>query len=508
MAKWMSFCLWFGATTSNLGAAAASGSDDDDRVYRAGIPCTKPVHLGLNDFDQAIGDSANSVWLLKFYAPWCGHCKRMAPMLDSVAPKIAPSMAIGKIDCTTERKLCDVHKVKGYPTMKYSVDGKLHDYPGGRTEAEILQFAKKMSKPVITQVPSILVALEHASQKPKDENQVVFVAYHPDLKDEGDNNKDAVLAASKTPETQVFAQVARKFRVTSDFLLVVPPKQEEKEDEQLPETAAILKATPNYDQQPYVCRIEPLVQMRCVFDHSTLTTVNTLSEFIKSNQIPTVSALGPHNFQAITRNGRPTVIGVVANNAGVEEIKNVLLQAATFSNDDIDNKFDPNQYYFGWMDGGQYHKFLEQFGITKDALPQVFVFDAIERLYWQNSTHYTHLVDSFQFLKHVQNTNLIEARVAGKGSSKGMQKYLDLFYWYLVEYKPWSIILLVFVVMAMAVGLAILVSPGDLDDGASNRRNNPPPKKRKQEDSKEPSTAFPEQQQQQDENKEELKKDK
>ncbi|EEC51682.1 predicted protein, partial [Phaeodactylum tricornutum CCAP 1055/1] len=93
--------------------------------------------------------------LLKFYAPWCGHCKRLAPILDQVAPEIAGKMAIGKVDCTQEKKLCNQHNVKSYPTLKFSLDGHLFDYPGGRKEGDIIAFANKINRPHVQMMDSM-----------------------------------------------------------------------------------------------------------------------------------------------------------------------------------------------------------------------------------------------------------------------------------------------------------------------------------------------------------------
>jgi protein disulfide-isomerase A1 len=48
-------------------------------------------------------------------------------------------MAIGKVDCTTEKQLCKQRfDVRGYPTLKYYRDGEFHDYPAGRDADSIM----------------------------------------------------------------------------------------------------------------------------------------------------------------------------------------------------------------------------------------------------------------------------------------------------------------------------------------------------------------------------------
>lgn len=103
-----------------------------------GKPHSTVITLTATNFDEHLNDPANGLWLLKFYAPWCGHCKKLEPVLDSVAPFLAGKMAIGKIDCTVEKLLCKRFEVRGYPTLKYFRDTEFYDYPSGRDKDSIM----------------------------------------------------------------------------------------------------------------------------------------------------------------------------------------------------------------------------------------------------------------------------------------------------------------------------------------------------------------------------------
>lgn len=82
------------------------------------------------------------------YAPWCGHCKRLAPTWDELAAKGAGSYKVAKVDCTTETKVCAEYGVKGYPTLHFFGNGaKVGDrYGGQRTLDALHDYAKGQAK--------------------------------------------------------------------------------------------------------------------------------------------------------------------------------------------------------------------------------------------------------------------------------------------------------------------------------------------------------------------------
>lgn len=68
------------------------------KATASGTPHSEVVELNSNNFESTVKqDPANGLWLLKFYAPWCGHCKQMAPKLEKVAAYLEGKMAIGKV---------------------------------------------------------------------------------------------------------------------------------------------------------------------------------------------------------------------------------------------------------------------------------------------------------------------------------------------------------------------------------------------------------------------------
>jgi thioredoxin domain-containing protein 5 len=117
-----------------LGAAAAAASE---------------VHvLSNSNFEkntQASTGSTTGNFFVKFYAPWCGHCKALAPIWDSLATADPPvrNTLFAKVDCTGNGdEVCGRFKVSGFPTLKLFARGKVYSYKGGRDAAALRAFAE------------------------------------------------------------------------------------------------------------------------------------------------------------------------------------------------------------------------------------------------------------------------------------------------------------------------------------------------------------------------------
>merc|ERR1712110_1002804 len=71
-------------------------------------------------YDEAM--SSNPYLFVKFYAPWCGHCKRLAPDWEKAATALKEKKSkvkIADVDCTVEKEAAQKNEVRGYPTLKF-----------------------------------------------------------------------------------------------------------------------------------------------------------------------------------------------------------------------------------------------------------------------------------------------------------------------------------------------------------------------------------------------------
>ena len=110
------------------------GDEDDVPAAEAAPAKGEVVNLNAKNFKSSIAP-AEQVSFVKFFAPWCGHCKKMAPTWVDLAKDLGndDSVMIAEVDCTVESSVCSENGVKGYPTLKAFKGGKeIEKYAGGR----------------------------------------------------------------------------------------------------------------------------------------------------------------------------------------------------------------------------------------------------------------------------------------------------------------------------------------------------------------------------------------
>nr|XP_020481006.1 protein disulfide-isomerase A3 [Monopterus albus] len=104
-----------------------------------------------DDFESKIGD--HELILVEFFAPWCGHCKRLAPEYEAAATRLKGIVPLAKVDCTANSNACSKYGVSGYPTLKIFRDGEESGpYDGPRSADGIVSFLKKQAGPSSVQL--------------------------------------------------------------------------------------------------------------------------------------------------------------------------------------------------------------------------------------------------------------------------------------------------------------------------------------------------------------------
>ncbi|KAJ1261796.1 hypothetical protein BS78_09G058200 [Paspalum vaginatum] len=115
------------------------------------------------DFEKEVGKDRAA--LVEFYAPWCGHCKKLAPEYEKLGAsfKKAKSVLIAKVDCDEHKSVCSKYGVSGYPTIQWFPKGSLEPkkYEGQRSAEALAEFVNSEAgtNVKIAAVPSSVVVL-------------------------------------------------------------------------------------------------------------------------------------------------------------------------------------------------------------------------------------------------------------------------------------------------------------------------------------------------------------
>lgn len=109
------------------------------------VCASEVIQLDVKNFEhltQASSGATTGDWLIKFYAPWCGHCRKMEPTYEQVADMLQGDVNVARVDVPANRELGTRFDVKGFPTIKFLSKGKVYDYVGRRTAQDLVEFAK------------------------------------------------------------------------------------------------------------------------------------------------------------------------------------------------------------------------------------------------------------------------------------------------------------------------------------------------------------------------------
>ena len=116
------------------------------------------IDLGTNSFHLLVARvmadghfdviAKEKLVMVKFFAPWCGHCQAMAEDFKTAATELKGKAVLADVDATTEEELAKKFNIDGFPTLKVFANGEeLTDYNGGRDKASMIKFIERATLP-------------------------------------------------------------------------------------------------------------------------------------------------------------------------------------------------------------------------------------------------------------------------------------------------------------------------------------------------------------------------
>ena len=177
--------------------------------------------LTETNFEDAL--AAHELSLVEFYAPWCGHCKELAPEYVKAAGILQgkdSSIKLAKVDATEQPKLAEKFGVKGYPTLKFFRGGKTTDaeYEGNRTAGAIVSWLEKKTTPRAKPLETLEAAKEFVEGL-----EVAVIGF---FKDDTSEAAKAFKAASIEVDEYEFAvtsndEIAEEYKLEGDTIFLI-----------------------------------------------------------------------------------------------------------------------------------------------------------------------------------------------------------------------------------------------------------------------------------------------
>ncbi|KAK3033626.1 hypothetical protein RJ639_033751 [Escallonia herrerae] len=322
------------------------------------------LELNESNFDAAL--STFDYIFVDFYAPWCGHCKRLAPELEKAAPVLAGLMnpiVTAKVNADKYTRIAAKYEIDGFPTLKIFMHGVPTDYYGPRKADLLVRFLRKFVAPdvaVLSSDSAISDFIEAAGT-----NFPVFVGF-------GFNESEITDLAIKYKKKAWFS-VAKDF--SEDVMVLY-------DFDKMP---ALVVLHPGYNEQSIF--YGPFEEWRGG-DNGTLAVSSSfitveerlgtrmssekfLEDFIKQSLFPLSLPINQETLKLLKDDKRKIVLTIMEDETEDRSKQLIkILKAAASANRDL---------VFGYVGVKQWQDFAESFEVYKKTeLPKMIVWDGNE----------------------------------------------------------------------------------------------------------------------------------
>ncbi|KAF1897427.1 hypothetical protein Lal_00035132 [Lupinus albus] len=300
-------------------------------VHSFSVEYGKVLELQESNFDSAI--SSFDHILVDFYAPWCGHCKRLSPELDAAAPILATlkdPIMIAKVNADKFNRLAKKYDVDGYPTIMLFNHGIPTEYRGPRKSDLLVSYLRKYAASDVTMLDS-----DSAVSNFVEEAGTFFPIYIGF----GLNNS-------------TIENIAIKYKKNAWFSVA----------EHFSEDAMV--SSYGFDKVPALVSLNPSYNERSAFYGPFEEKL--LEDFVKQNLLPLAVPVSHDTLKLMKSDGRKMVLTIVEDeNEEISKELIKLLKAAASENRDL---------IFGYVSIKHMEEFAEKFDI-ETKLPKMIIWD-------------------------------------------------------------------------------------------------------------------------------------
>ncbi|XP_035227928.1 protein disulfide-isomerase TMX3-like isoform X2 [Stegodyphus dumicola] len=291
----------------------------------------------------------NGVWLVMFYAPWCGHCKNLEPIWNQVAQSLVDTdIRVGRLDCTRFSSVAVEFSVSGFPTILFIKGHKTVEYKGDRERYDIVEFARRMDGPAVRHFVNC-----EQFQVIKKDKKVFFVYVNGAKLGEGEELKDN------------FTRIAEEFQTVMNFYTVPAQCISLVDGVDMPKEPSI-----------FVCKDGSCFR----YEETQKSRNKTLYDWVNKERFPSFIKVTHGNFYQLMKSGKYVVIAVLEENQiggltlRMSEFRDVL-EAIAVNNKDIYHE----HFIFGWL--GQ-PEVANNIAMTTLSIPSLLVVNSTTYEYY------------------------------------------------------------------------------------------------------------------------------
>lgn len=197
--QWESSVKTSSSSSSSQKKQSGDSKQKDSSSSKSNVPDV--LHLTDANFQKEVLES-NDLFIVEFYAPWCGHCKKLEPEYKKAGKSLKNKQSRVKlvaVDCTTNPKISQKYGIQGYPTLKYFGPNKKKPtpYEGAREAIALVEAALRFETTYGPSPEVVELVDENAFHKCAESGKLCLLVILPDILDSGAKGRNDQLRLIK-----------------------------------------------------------------------------------------------------------------------------------------------------------------------------------------------------------------------------------------------------------------------------------------------------------------------